>query len=58
MRFLLDTTLIVDHVHGYEPAMTLLHRLHEAGAELFTCDVVVCEALPDVERQGADVLAY
>lgn len=45
MRYLLDTTLIVDHVNGYEPAMALLHRLHEEGAELFTCDVVVCEAL-------------
>jgi predicted nucleic acid-binding protein len=45
MRYLLDTTLIVDHAHGYEPAMRLLHRLYEEGAELFTCDVVVCEAL-------------
>ena len=45
MRYLLDTTLIVDHAHGYGPAMALLHRLYEDGAELFTCDVVVCEAL-------------
>jgi predicted nucleic acid-binding protein len=45
MRYLLDTTLIVDHVNGHEPAMALLHRLYEEGAELFTCDVVVCEAL-------------
>ena len=45
MRYLLDTTLIVDHVNGHEPAMALLHRLYEQGAELFTCDVVVCEAL-------------
>jgi predicted nucleic acid-binding protein len=45
MRYLLDTTLIVDHVNGHEPAVALLHRLHEDGAELYTCDVVVCEAL-------------
>lgn len=45
MRYLLDTTLIVDHAHGHEPAMTLLRRLYEDGAELFTCDVIVCEAL-------------
>lgn len=45
MRYLLDTTLIVDHAHGYQPAMALLHRLYEEGGELFTCDVVVCEAL-------------
>ena len=45
MRYLLDTTLLIDHAHGYQPAMALLHRLYEEGAELFTCDVVVCEAL-------------
>ena len=45
MRYLLDTALIIDHAHGYEPAMRLLHRLNDEGAELFTCDVVVCEAL-------------
>ena len=45
MRYLLDATLIIDHAHGYEPAMTLLHRLYEEGGELFTCGVVVCEAL-------------
>jgi len=45
VRYLLDTTLIVDNAHGYEPAMQLLHRLYEEGAELFTCDVVVCEGL-------------
>ena len=45
MRYLLDTTLIIDHAHGHEPAMRLLERLYEEGAELFTCDVVVCEAL-------------
>jgi predicted nucleic acid-binding protein len=45
VRYLLDTTIIIDHAHGYEPAMQLLHRLYEDGAELFTCDVVVCEAL-------------
>ena len=52
MRYLLDTTLIVDHAHGYEPAMELLHRLYEDGAELFTCDVVVCEALSGQARLG------
>ena len=45
MRYLLDTTLLIDHANGYKPAMTLLHRLYEAGGDLFTCDVVVCEAL-------------
>jgi predicted nucleic acid-binding protein len=54
VRYLLDTTLIVDHVNGHESAMALLHRLYEEGAEMFTCDVVVCEALSggDDEQRG------
>ena len=45
MRYLLDTTLIIDHANGHAPAMKLLQRLYEEGGDLFTCDVVVCEAL-------------
>ncbi len=45
MRYLLDTTLLIDHVNGHEPASALLASLYEEGQELFTCDVVVCEAL-------------
>jgi predicted nucleic acid-binding protein len=45
MRYLLDTTLIVDHAHGFAPAMALLAKLYEDGGELYTCDVVTCEAL-------------
>ncbi len=45
MRYLLDTTMVVDHAHGYPAAMALLARLYEEGAELYTCDVVTCEAL-------------
>jgi predicted nucleic acid-binding protein len=56
MRFLLDTTLIIDHAHGYEPAMRLLHRLYEDGGELFTCDVVVCEATSGGSDEHRDVV--
>jgi predicted nucleic acid-binding protein len=45
VRYLLDTTLIIDHANGYEPATNLLQRLYEDGGELLTCDVVVCEAM-------------
>jgi predicted nucleic acid-binding protein len=45
MRFLLDTTVLVDHANGFEPATRLLARLFQEGGELFTCDVVTCEAL-------------
>ena len=57
MRYLLDTTLIVDHVNGHEPAMALLHRLFEDGAELFTCDVVVCEALSGGDDEQRRVIS-
>ena len=56
MRYLLDTTLIVDHAHGYEPAMDLLHRLYADGAELLTCEVVVCEALSGGTDDHRDVV--
>ncbi len=56
MRYLLDTTLIVDHAHGHEPAMQLLQRLYEEGAELFTCDVVVCEALSGGSDEHLEVV--
>jgi predicted nucleic acid-binding protein len=45
VRYLLDTTLIADHANGFPPAVALLGRLYADGADLFTCDVVTCEAL-------------
>lgn len=45
MRYLLDTTLLVDHANGFEPATRMLATLFEEGGELFTCDVLTCEAL-------------
>ncbi len=57
MRYLLDTTLIIDHAHGHEPAMELLQRLYELGHELFTCDVVVCEALSGGTDEHRSVIA-
>jgi predicted nucleic acid-binding protein len=45
MRYLLDTTLLIDHANGYPPAVALLQQLFEQGGELFSCDVVTCEAL-------------
>jgi len=45
MRYLLDTTLLIDHANRDEPAAKLLERLYSDGHELFTCDVVTCETL-------------
>lgn len=49
MRYLLDSTLLIDHANRDEPATELLARLNEDRHELFTCDVVTCEVL----SQGA-----
>lgn len=56
MRYLLDTTLLIDHAYGHEPAMQLLHRLYEEGADLFICEVVVCEALSGGSDEHLDVV--
>ena len=52
MRYLLDTTILIDHAHGRAGAVDLIRRLFEESDELFVCDVVVTEALskgPDEE---------
>lgn len=45
MRYLLDSTLLIDHANRDQPAAELLARLYAEGAHLYTCDVVTCEAL-------------
>lgn len=45
MRYLLDSTLLIDHANRDPAATALMFRLFEEGHELYTCDVVTCEAL-------------
>ena len=45
MRYVLDTTLLADHVNGDPRAIEMLNRLFSEPHELYTCDVVVCESL-------------
>ena len=45
MRYLLDTTFLIDHGNDDPAAVALLARLFEEGHDLYTCDVVTCEAL-------------
>ena len=45
MRYLLDSTLLIDHASGDAGATALLRRLVEEGHDLYTCDVVTCETL-------------
>ena len=52
MRYLLDTTVLIDHAQGRAGASELLETLFEAPNDLYVCDVVVTEALsggPDEE---------
>jgi predicted nucleic acid-binding protein len=43
--YVLDTTVIVDHAHGIAAGEEIVRRLFEETSELYTCDVVTCEAL-------------
>lgn len=44
MRYLLDTTFVIDHLRGDPVAVARLARLVDNGDEPFVCDVVACEA--------------
>lgn len=45
MRYILDTTLLIDHADGVPPAVALVASLFEQPNDLFTCDAIVAEAL-------------
>jgi predicted nucleic acid-binding protein len=45
VRYVLDTTVVIDHVYGYTPAGDLLDRLFAETSDMYTCAVVTCEAL-------------
>jgi predicted nucleic acid-binding protein len=53
VKYLLDTTVLLDFAHGREGASELMNRLFADAEILYTCDVVTCEALSggdDLER--------
>jgi len=45
MSYVIDTTVVIDHVDGYQPATELLEQLIAETGALYTCAVVTCEAL-------------
>ena len=55
MRYLLDSTMLIDHANRDAAATALLFRLFEEGHDLYTCDVVTCKAL---SRGGPDDLRH
>lgn len=44
MRYLLDTTFLIDHLRGDPVAVARLASIVENGDEPYVCDVVACEA--------------
>jgi predicted nucleic acid-binding protein len=59
MRVLLDTTVLIDLSQGRAGAPELVERLFSEPNDLYTCDVVVAEALsagPVEERQAIKAL--
>jgi predicted nucleic acid-binding protein len=55
VRYVLDSTLLIDHGNDDPEAVALLQRLFEEGHKLFTCDVVTCETL---SRGGGERLRH
>jgi len=52
MRFLLDTTVLIDHAQGRADAVEVVRRLFSEPNDILVCDIVVAEALskgPDDE---------
>jgi predicted nucleic acid-binding protein len=45
MRYLIDTTLLIDHASGHPGAVALVRELFSEPNDLLVCDAVVAEAL-------------
>ena len=58
MRYLLDTTFLIDHLRGDPAAVQRFAKLFEDGDEPLVNDVVVCELATGARREpDPDVLA-
>lgn len=59
MRYLLDTTVLIDHGSGLPGAVEVVRRLFSEPNDVLICDAVVVEALSrgeDWERDGITAL--
>ncbi len=54
MRYLLDTTVLIDHVRGKPTAVALVRELFSEPNDLLTCDATIAEA---VSKGGDDEIA-
>ncbi len=54
MSYLFDTTVLIDWSVAHPGVKAAVERCYDETVELYTCDVVVCEALSagsEVERE-------
>ncbi len=56
MRYLLDSSLLIDHGRGRPGAAELVESLFSQPNDLYTCDVVVTEALSGGTDEERDVI--
>jgi predicted nucleic acid-binding protein len=56
MRYLLDTTVLIDFAHGTPAAKALIETLFGEPNDLYTCDVVTAESLSRGEAAHRDAV--
>jgi predicted nucleic acid-binding protein len=56
MRYLLDSSLLIDHGRGRQGVADLVESLFSEPNDLFTCDVVVTEALSGGTEEEREVI--
>jgi predicted nucleic acid-binding protein len=58
VRYILDTTLLIDHADGVPAAVALVASLFEEPNDLYTCDVITTEAVSGgTDEQRATIRA-
>ncbi len=54
MRYLIDTTLLIDHANGRPRALALVRELFSDPNDLLVCDAIVAEALSGGDEAAVD----
>lgn len=57
MRYLVDTTLLIDHASGRPGAVALVRELFSEPNDLLVCDAVVIEAMSGGEDEAIDAIS-
>ena len=57
MRYLIDTTLLIDHAEGRPGAVALVRELLSEPNDLYVCDAVVTEALSGGDDETASAIS-